>query len=131
METLNNKIFEFNNLKIKAVIEYYDYSKSRNSLIQELNNPDSKVRKNNNPYQGQNFIKSTGQARKNNNKVPYNKFQNQNKAYSNNSNFQNVSKYNYFFYFIIGFYNILILNFHSIKGSDKPADSFQRKSWWI
>ncbi len=84
---MHNKSCEFNNLKLKPIIEFYDYSKSKNSLIQELNNPSAKPKRNisySHPskYQG-------GQGRKNFNSNHYNKFTNQNNTYSNQK-FDNV-----------------------------------------
>ncbi len=76
---------------MKPIIEFYDYSKSKNSLIQELNNPSVKPKKYNNNYNtNPNFnSKYQGQNKKNFNNNPYNKFQNQNMAYSNQK-FDNV-----------------------------------------
>ena len=99
MEVLHNKVFEFNNMKIKANIEYYDYSKSKNSIIQELNNPSAKPKRDyNSNYSGNNNFnnnnnKFQNQNRKNNfNNQPYNKIQNQNNAFSNQK-FDNVKVY--------------------------------------
>lgn len=87
---MHNKTNEFNNIKFKPMIEYYDYSKSKNSLIQELNNPGVKPKKDftNNSYPSK---YQGGPGRKNyNNNNQYNKFTNQNSAYSNQK-FDNVN----------------------------------------
>jgi hypothetical protein len=82
---MHNKTQEFNNIKYKPMIEYYDYSKSKNSLIQELNNPNAKPKKNmSNSYSS----KYQEQGRKNYNNNPYNKFENQGQY--NNQKFDNV-----------------------------------------
>jgi len=70
------------------MIEYYDYSKSKNSLIQELNNPNAKPMNNmGNSYSS----KYHEQGRKNYNNNPYNKFENQGQY--NNQKFDNVIFY--------------------------------------
>lgn len=71
------------------MIEYYDYSKSKNSLINELNNPNAKPKKNYNSGNSYPSKYQGGQGRRNFNNAPYNKFTNQNIAYSNQK-FDNV-----------------------------------------
>lgn len=85
MEALHNKNHEFNNIKFKPMIEYYDYTKSKNSLINDLNNPNSRPKKTiNNSYPS----KYQGQGRKNYNNNSYNKFTNQ--GHYNIQKFDNV-----------------------------------------
>ena len=109
MENLNNQPFDYNNIKVKVSIEYYDYTKSKGSNLQELvnkqpkqfrsfpgNHPNSQ---NLNSY-GQNNYTKKFENRKNN--FEQNQFGKPNKFQNDyNKTPENVKKYFFIFFRLI------------------------------